>query len=333
MPRTQDEALAHAASVAATREAMVLLRAETADATRIRRFWRKVLLSFIVFVLSVLFYVYSNLIVLKRELPDVFEWMSDAIANADSDYKILYRSITDVSLAAMNPTMHSALETFAVYKDCPQSAAEFAIMTIRFFKKKLTLAHWAGTLNGGYSLQQWFPVMDPKTGHEAQWAAWSASKDKNIWYDLFPQDQTSFFLVPVIHEFSHESDHTDLRLTRLGVLFTDGLSGVISNLDYTKSPATLFHDFWVSDNPPKAPSCSGQVARALISGGSVGMNLGMSAKGCMPGGEAAGGEGGGPGTAVAAGVAVLGMAVGTFTSLKSQKEQCAAERQEAEQNM
>ena len=135
-----------------------------------------------------------------------------------------YRSATDVCLAAMNPTMHATLETFAIYTSCPQSAAEFAVMTIRYFKDRLTMVHWAGTGNGGYSLQQWFPVLSKKNGHDSQWNAWYASRAKNPWYDPFPRTN-GVLLVPVIPEFSHERSQGS-ALTRLGILFTTGLSGI-----------------------------------------------------------------------------------------------------------
>ena len=139
------------------------------------------------------------------------------------------------------------------------------------------MLHWAGDLNAGHELREWFPVFDPKHGEDTQWTAWKASEAKKPWFKLFPTDQASFFLVSIIHEFAHEENHDDLMLTQLGILFTRGLSSAVSNMDFTRSPAALFHDYWVSDAPLKPPSCSGSMSRALTAGGggSMGVNAGM----------------------------------------------------------
>jgi hypothetical protein len=299
------------------------------DTERVHSFWKGVTFKLALLVISILIYIYGSIALLKRHLPMQFSWMANAEKNAmGTGNNVQYRSMSDVALAAMNPTLHGFMNTFAVYEDCPQNAADFALHTISFFRTRLTLDHWAGISNGSDMLKRCFPQMDENSGEDRQWEAWIASKEerkvpmtdgttetwaKNPWYDIFPKDQSSFFAVPIIHEFAHQSDHDDLMLSRLGLLFLSGISGSLVMISYSKPSAQLFHDYWVSDGPPVPASCGGTMERALLAGGSVGMNAGFGAS--MIGGP--------PAALVTAGV---GMAIGGVTSYFAEKEKCKADR-------
>lgn len=317
------------------------------DHVAIANFWFRLQVRILFVTIGTAVFIYANVLSMKQIYKPLWAWKDQAVANfmalkGDASTSVRQsdssaRTLTDITLAARNPTLHALLDALAIYPTCTQSAANFVIMTLRHFTHKgivFPWSCWMGDTEAEMHLDSWFPVFDTDKGEDAQWAAWSASASvmsvvngdgstsvigPNPWFILFPTSQAAFFEVPIVHEFAHEGNHTDLDATRLGCLFKNGLSGCVTLIDTTRSPAQLFQDYWVARDLPAPPSCKGIAAKAVTDGASGAMGGMMVA--VMVGNPIAG----------ACIVVACGVASGV-SSMMASKEQCAADKKTQRQD-
>tara|TARA_B110000027_G_scaffold57370_1_gene62142 strand:+ start:62 stop:1138 length:1077 start_codon:yes stop_codon:yes gene_type:complete len=339
-------------------EAMMALRTMKAfrhDHVAIANFWFRLQLRVLVVTLGSAAYIYYNVLSMKTIYRPLWDWKTrslDAYLKLTGDASTSVRqsggsgirTLTDITLAARNPTLHAFLDALAIYPTCTQSAANFVVMTLEHFirqKNDLPWACWMGDTEAESHLEIWFPLFDKDKGEDVQWAAWQASATvmsitesdgststigPNPWFNVFPTTQAAFFEVPIIHEFAHEGNHTDLDVTRFGSLFKNGLNGCVTLIDVTRSPAQLFQDYWVARNLPTPASCNGIGSKAVSDGVSGAMG------GAMVGGPAmsamsSAGFATGYGALVAIGVTVACGVASGIASAKASHEQCNADRE------
>jgi hypothetical protein len=258
-------------------------------------FWKHVLSGLIVLVGSFVLKLVADSFLLTHTLSSQFEWMKKA--NASKTVTQGHRTMFDIGYASLHPRMHSVFVSLGFYTTCSQSAADFALMTVSFFKDRLKLEHWAGCKEGASFLTSFLPNRSDKVSQDNQWDAWSKSAKAqtfkqsdgtsfdvpvNVWYDLFPKDKDSFFEVPLINECATAADHGDSMVTKLGMLYSFGLSGSLKFISHGQSAASLFQFYWMQTDPPKPSSCSGQVKNALVNGAMMGVNGGFAADGAIP---------------------------------------------------
>jgi len=335
-------------------EAMMAFRTMKAfrhDHVAIANFWFRLQLRVLVVTLGSAAYIYYNVMSMKYIYSPLWEWKTrslDAYLKLTGDASTSVRqgggsgirTLTDITLAARNPTLHAFLDALAIYPTCTQSAANFVVMTLQHFIRQnndLPWACWMGDTEAESHLEMWFPLFDKDKGEDVQWAAWQASATlmsitesdgststigPNPWVKLFPSTQAAFFEVPIIHEFAHEGNHTDLDVTRFGSLFKNGLNGCVTLIDVTRSPAQLFQDYWVARDLPTPASCGGIGSKAVsdgVSGALGGAMVGAPAMTLM--------ASTGYGAIVAAAIAVGCGVVTGIVSAKASREQCAADKE------
>lgn len=301
-------------------------------------FWSNVQWTVGTFIFSIVLNVMCQMLALHKTLSYPFAWMRQS--NKVNVHVQAHRTMTDVAMACLNPRLHGILTSLAVYETCSQSAAEFAIMSVTYFKEQFTLAHWSGQVNAANLLVTYLPNRSDEVDRQKQWEAWQRSASdqsitdgnggtlpvpKNVWFDLFPKDIDSFFEVPLINACATLADHSDPMMSRLGIMFAHGLSGSLKFISHGQSAAQLFRFYWTKSDPPPPASCAGMVKRAAMSGAMVGLNAGMGAHNATPIKGKKPGLSKGKGMAVAVGMAIgSAIAVG-ITSAKANKEQCHAD--------
>lgn len=236
-------------------------------------------------LLSIIGYFVGSIRAQRYKFPDHFAWWDLASAEEEAPRGDHFFGMYQVATAAFHTPVQTLVNASTYWTHLTDKGARFLLFCVSHFelhhpatRGKLRLVHWAGSGEQTNVAEIFGPggVVPCGTDLEARRrhikSRWVALKNKNPWFDFFPdprEDEAGFFRINVVRELESAACTSTVAYLRLYRLFDGGLCNIAhSEITSDDSAVGMFEAFFGRSEAAEPSACSG-VAEAAVAGAAL----------------------------------------------------------------